>query len=377
MELKEIRERIDAIDGKLLDLFLERMECSDAVAAYKLENGMPILNREREREILRNVMERSGEWDVYAYRLFDMLLSLSKTRQGVCMTASSAVREKIERAKLDADAVFPKTGIVAVQGVEGANAQAACDKMLPMGHILYVKTFDAVFEAVQSGLCDYGVVPIENSSNGSVRAVYELLRRYDFSIVRSTKLWIRHELLAKAGTKLDEIRTVYSHEQAIGQCSRFLAKFGAQVVPCENTAVAAKLVADSQEPCAAIASHVCTSLYGLEAVCNDIQDSDNNYTRFICIQKKPVVYAGSDRISLILACENRAGSLHDILSVIRAHGVNMTKLESCPITGSNFEFLFFLELEATVYDPSVAAMLAELERECESFTLLGNYSVVG
>lgn len=376
MELKEIRERIDTIDEKLLALFLERMECSDAVAAYKQENGLPILNREREREILHNVMQCSGEWDVYAYRLFDMLLSLSKTRQGVCMTAPSAVREKIERAKLDADAVFPQTGIVAVQGVEGANAQAACDKMLPMGHILYVKTFEAVFEAVQSGQCSYGVVPIENSSNGSVRAVYELLRRYDFSIVRSTKLWIRHELLAKPGTKEEEIRTIYSHEQAIGQCSRFLAKLGAKVVPCENTAVAAKLVAESQEPCAAIASHVCTSLYGLETVRSDIQDSDNNYTRFICIQKKPAVFAGSDRISLILACENRAGSLHDILSVIRAHGVNMTKLESCPIMGSNFEFLFFLELEATVYDPAVVAMLAELERECESFTLLGNYSVV-
>ena len=379
MDLNEIRNQIDRVDGEILKLFLERMRLGEEVAVYKKDNALPVLNKAREREILARVQAEAGEMEPYAYQLFTTLMELSKVRQTLLTAGPSRIRPMIEQALAAPEVVFPKTGTVACQGVEGANSQAACDKLLPRGNILYVKTFEAVFDAVESGLSPFGVVPIENSANGSVRSVYELLQRKHFSIVRATTLHIRHELLAKPGTKLSEITEIFSHEQAIGQCSRYLTGLNGKVkiTPCANTAIAAKMVAEGINPhAAAISSHACAELYGLSVLKDDIQDSDNNYTRFICIAKNPVIYAGANRISLILDCKNEPGALNAILSKISAYGVNTSKLESCPVTGRNFEFIFFFDLDASVREPGVLALLEELERTSESFTFLGNYSVV-
>ena len=378
MELSEIREKIDAVDDQLLDLFLERMHLSEEVAAYKNEHHLPILNKERERAILAKVTEKSGEKERYAYHLFSTLFELARSRQAELISAPTKVGAQIKAALADINAVFPQTGLVACQGVEGANSQVACDRLLPRGNIVYVKTFQAVVSAVESGLCRFGVLPIENSSNGSVRAVYELLQDHNLSIVRSTRLCIRHELLALPGVKMEDITEIYSHEQAIGQCSKFLNGLnGVRVIPCDNTAMAAKMVAERGDlHAAAISSHPCAALYGLETVSDEIQDSDNNYTRFICVTKDPVIYAGASRISLIIACDNKPGALYEILSKLAALGINMTKLESCPVTGRNFEFIFFLELEASVQAPGVLPMLEELERSCEGFHFLGNYAEI-
>ena len=378
MELSEIREKIDAVDDQLLDLFLQRMDLSEEVAAYKNEHHLPILNKERERAILAKVTEKSGEKERYAYHLFSTLFELARSRQAELIDAPTRVGAQIKAALADMNEVFPQTGLVACQGVEGANSQVACDRLLPRGNIVYVKTFQAVVSAVESGLCKFGVLPIENSSNGSVRAVYELLQDHNLTIVRSTRLCIRHELLALPGVKMGDITEIYSHEQAIGQCSKFLNSLnGVRVIPCDNTAAAAKMVAErGDRHVAAISSHPCAALYGLETVSDEIQDSDNNYTRFICVTKDPVIYAGASRISLIIACDNKPGALYEILSKLAALGINMTKLESCPVTGRNFEFIFFLELEASVQEPSVLAMLEELERSCVGFHFLGNYAEV-
>ena len=378
MELSEIREKIDAVDDQLLDLFLQRMDLSEEVAAYKNEHHLPILNKERERAILAKVTERSGEKERYAYHLFSTLFELARSRQAELIDAPTRVGAQIKAALADMNEVFPQTGLVACQGVEGANSQVACDRLLPRGNIVYVKTFQAVVSAVESGLCKFGVLPIENSSNGSVRAVYELLQDHNLTIVRSTRLCIRHELLALPGVKMEDITEIYSHEQAIGQCSKFLNSLnGVRVIPCDNTAAAAKMVAErGDRHVAAISSHPCAALYGLETVSDEIQDSDNNYTRFICVTKDPVIYAGASRISLIIACDNKPGALYEILSKLAALGINMTKLESCPVTGRNFEFIFFLELEASVQEPGVLAMLEELERSCAGFHFLGNYAEI-
>ena len=376
MELSEIRTRIDAVDDQLLKLFLERMELAEAVAVYKNEHRLPILNRERERAILAKVTENAGDKERYAYHLFSTLFELARSRQAELIGAPTRVGAQIQ-ASLDAGSqMFPQTGLVACQGIEGANSQVACDRLVPRGSIVYVKTFEAVASAVESGLCKFGVLPIENSSNGSVRAVYQLLQERSLSIVRSTRLCIRHELLALPGVKLEEITEIYSHQQAIGQCSRFLDGLkDVKVIPCDNTAVAAKMVAESgSRHAAAISSHPCAALYGLECLSNAIQNSDNNYTRFVCVARDPAIYAGASRISLIIAFENKPGALYDILSKLAALDINMTKLESCPVVGSDFEFIFFIELEADVRDPSVRAMLEEMERSCAQFQFLGNYA---
>ena len=378
MELSEIRTKIDAVDDQLLKLFLERMELSEAVAAYKNEHKLPILNRAREREILAKVTQRAGDKERYASHLYSTLFELARSRQAELISAPTKVAERV-RVSLESNSeVFPQTGMVACQGVEGANSQVACDRLFPRGNIVYVKSFGAVVSAVESGLCKFGVLPIENSSNGSVRAVYELLQEHSLTIVRSTRLCIRHELLALPGVKLEDVTEIYSHQQAIGQCSRFLEGLkGVKVIPCDNTAAAAKLVAESgNRHAAAISSHPCAALYGLECIGSQIQNSDNNYTRFICVAKDPVIYAGASRVSLIIAFENKPGALYEMLSKLAALDINMTKLESCPVSGSDFEFIFFIELEADLRDPSVRACLEEMERSCARFHFLGNYAEV-
>ena len=378
MELSEIRTKIDAVDDQLLQLFLERMNLAEEVAAYKNEHHLPILNKQREREVLAKVTEKAGDKERYAYHLYSTLFELARSRQAELISAPTKVEAQVKASLAAGGDVFPQTGLVACQGVEGANSQVACDKLLPRGNIVYVKSFEAVVAAVESGLCKFGVLPIENSSNGSVRTVYGLLQSHNLSIVRSTRLCIRHELLALPGVKMDDITEIYSHEQAIGQCSKFLNGLnGVRVIPCDNTAMAAKMVAESgSRHAAAISSHPCAALYGLECVNDTIQDSDNNYTRFFCIAKDPVIYAGANRISLILACDNKPGALYEILSKLAALNINMTKLESCPVSGRNFEFIFFLELEASVQEPGVLSMLQEMERSCASFNFLGSYAEV-
>ena len=378
MELSEIRAKIDAVDDQMLKLFLERMDLAEEVAAYKNEHRLPILNKERERAVLAKVTENAGNRERYAYHLFSTLFELARSRQAELIDAPTKVGAQVRACLENRDQLFPQTGLVACQGVEGANSQGACDRIFPRGNLLYVKTFDAVVSAVEAGFCKFGVLPIENSSNGSVRAVYELLQEHNLTIVRSTRLCIHHELLALPGVKLEEVTEIYSHQQAIGQCSRFLNKLeGVKVIPCDNTAVAAKLVAESgSRRSAAISSHPCAALYGLECVTDKIQNSDNNYTRFICVSKDPVIYAGASRVSLIIAFDNRPGALYEMLSKLAALDINMTKLESCPVSGSDFEYIFFIEMEADLRDPSVLVMLEELERSCAQFQFLGNYAEV-
>ena len=378
MELSEIRKEIDVIDDRMLELFLQRMSLVEEIADYKNERNMPIINRGREREILSKVAKQAGNLELDPYHLFTTLFQLAKARQAELLSAPSKVGATIQAALDAGAAVFPKTGLVACQGVEGANSQTACDRLFPRGELRYVNTFDDVVRAVEEGECQFGVLPIENSSNGSVRAAYDLLQKHSLSVVRSVRLCIRHELLVLPGTRLEDIREIYSHEQAIGQCSRFLRGLeGVKVIPCGNTAMAAQKVAQSGDPgIAAISSHPCAQLYGLECVKDDIQNSDNNYTRFFCVAKNPAIYAGANRISLIVGCDNRPGALYEILSKFSALGINLTKLESCPVTGRNFEFVFFMEIEASVLEEGVLGMLEELERECVSLHFLGNYAEI-
>lgn len=377
MDLKDIRKKIDAIDEKLLPLFLERMELSKEVAEYKKANNVSILNKTREREILKNVMDQAGEdMEIYAHRFYSTILELSRGYQATLIPENSGVRAEVEKAKANVKESFPQNGVIACQGVEGAYAAMAADRMFPRGNLVFLKTFEAVFDAVENGLCQFGILPIENSSNGSVRATYDLLLKKNVKIVRSERLCIRHELLAKPGAKLSDIKTIYSHDQALGQCSKFLKSLGdkVKVVAVDNTAMAAEMVANGNDlTVAAIASHNASDLYGLAVVEANIMDSDNNYTRFVCIAKDAELYPGANHIGLILALEHKPGALYDILSKLAAFEVNLIKLESCPIVGHDFEFMFFFEMQASVLDPKVVSMLESIEQSSERFTFLGNY----
>ena len=379
MDLETLRNELDGIDAELTGLFKKRMEICGQIAAFKAENNVPVMNRGRERQVLARVSEIAGPaFANYARILYSSIFDLSRSYQDTLIAERSALKQKILGAMENTDKVFPKEAIVACQGVEGANSQIACDKVFGFANIMFVKNFEGVFNAVEKGLCKYGVLPIENSSHGSVNAVYDLMSSHKFYIVRGLKLHIDHKLLAKKGTDFAQIREVFSHEQAIGQCSSFLAANPQiKVTIVENTAAAAKMVAEGgRTDAAAIASADCANLYGLSILRSDVQDTDNNYTRFIVISKNLEIYPGGDKISMMFSVNNTPGALQRLIARFSSQSLNMTKLESCPVSGRNFEFIFFLELEASVREPGVLPMLEELERSCASFLFLGGYAEV-
>ena len=379
MDIQELRREIDGIDAQLLPLFCQRMEIAAQVADYKKENGLPIFVPGREREILDRVAGQAGE-DMadYAKILYNTLFELSRAYQGSRNSQPSPLRDRVMTALDKTPPLFPKTATVACQGVEGAFSQIAAERIFHDPMILYFKDFSGVFQAVEQGLCRYGILPIENSTAGSVNQVYDGMVRHHFSIVRSLRLKVDHNLLAKEGSKLSGIREVFSHEQAIRQCSEFLnAHPDIKVTPVENTAVAAELVARSpRSDVAALCSHACEALYGLRCLAPNVQDQGNNHTRFICISRDLEIYPGSDRTSIRLVLDHKPGALSKVLSRLYVRGINVTKLESRPIPDRDFEFQFYFDLETSVYSPEFAQMLCDLEGLCQEFQYLGSYREV-
>lgn len=378
-ELEQLRGQIDQIDDKIIALFKERMQVSDKIALVKKEHDMPTLAPGRERAVLARVAEEAGEeFADYTESLFRTIMAASRSYQNIRSGKKSAVYESVKEALENTAQLFPQRAMVACQGIEGAYSQIACDSIFKSPSIMYFKSFDNVFKAVESGMCQYGILPIENSTAGSVNTIYDLMLRHNFSIVRSARLKVSHNLLAKYGTKLSDVREIFSHEQAINQCAAFLAGMkGVKVTVVENTAVAAKMVAESGDPgVAALSSRFCAEHYGLQTLQANVQDQDNNYTRFICISKKPEIYPGADRTSFMMIISHKPGSLYNVLSKFYALGINLRKLESRPLPDREFEFMFYFDIESSVYAPEMERLFLDLESESEEFRYLGTYNEV-
>ena len=377
MDLQEIRAQIDGIDDELVRLFERRMALAGDVAAYKREQGLPVSDRTREREIVSRVTQGMDEQNAaYTKVLFSTLFDLSRSAQDRALQGPSALTDAIRAAAENTPREFPSGATVAVQGREGAYSSFACDRLFQRPSIMYFSTFESVFQAVEKGFCRYGILPIENSLYGSVTEVYDLMSKYNFHIARSVRIKIDHALLAKKGTALSDIREIVSHEQALGQCADFIKSLGdVRVTVCSNTAEAARAAAESgRNDIAALASPDCASLYGLSVLKTSVQNSDNNHTRFICISKDIEVYPGANRISLMLTLPHRPGSLYRMVARFAALGLNLTKLESRPIEGLDFEFMFYFDIEADVCAAPVLGLLGDLDRAPETFNFLGAYS---
>ena len=379
MDLNDYRLQIDEIDDQLVKLFCARMDVAAQIADYKREHNLPILHPGREREKLRDVAEKAGpEMETYTRVLYSMLFELSRSYQSKRNMTSTALHGQIARAMEETPKLFPQNATVACQGVEGAYSQIACEKIFRNPLIVYHKSFDEVFTAIEEGKCEYGILPIENSTAGSVNKVYDLMIRHNFSIVRTFRLKVDHNLMAAKGAKLENIREIYSHEQAIGQCAEFLSTLpGVKVTAVENTAVAAKMVADSgRSDVAAISSRSCAELYSLSCLASSIQDKGNNRTRFICISKGLEIYPGADKTSIMMVLPHRPGALYRVLARLYTLGINVTKLESRPIPDREFEFMFYFDLDASIYSEEFLQLMGELEDLSEEFKYLGSYSEV-
>ena len=377
MELSDYRNQLDQIDGQLVALFKQRMETVKQVADYKREHNTPVLAAGREREILYRVTGLCGEeLQEYTKILYSTLLELSRDYQEDRLSAGESKLCREILAAAESSGRFPGRAVVACQGMEGAYSQLACDKMFALPQIMYFGRFDGVFRAVENGMCRYGILPIENSSAGSVTEVYDLMEKYNCKIVRSLKLKIEHCLLAGPGVKLADVKEVVAHEQALNQCSEFLKSSGVKFTVFSNNAAAAQYVSQSgRTDVAAIASANCADLYNLRVLSDRVSNSDHNYTRFICISRNLEIYEGANKITFVASASHRPGSLYSLIAKFATRGLNICKLESRPIPGKDFEFRFYFDVEASVGSKDTQTVLSQLEKE-DFFTFLGAYQEV-
>lgn len=371
-KLAQVRQDIDAIDQELLPLFLRRMRCSERVAALKGAAGQPVYHPERERRILERVRQEAGEMGEQAAAFYAALMAISRARQQDLLGGGEELRALVAAA---ATSMPEKTGLVLCQGVEGAYSHRAAKRLFgPSAPIAFTPTWQQVFEGVNAGEADFGVLPVENSAAGSVTGVYDLILRYRFYIVGAADMKVEHCLASWQAE--GPLERAVSHPQALAQCSDYLAAHGLSPMEFSNTAAAARYVAQEHPAAtAAICSQEAAEQYGLAIRDSAIQNEKNNTTRFIVISREPILPEDANKISLCFSLPHTPGALVDILQRFAQHGLNMTKIESRPIPGSScFEYDFYLDFTGNVHQSATLSLICALQEELPRFSFLGNYS---
>ena len=373
--LEELRSQLDEIDGQIVDLYQKRMDICAEVGEYKIGTGKKVFDKNREREKLEAVS--AGVCDELYKKgikeLFEQLMSVSRKLQYQMLTKKGALGRLpfIGVDKLD----WEQSRIV-FQGTEGAYSQAAMESYFGKdSNSFHVQTFRDAMEAIEEGSADYAVLPIENSSAGAVSEVYDLLVEFENYIVGEVVLPIHHTLAGLPGTKLQEIERVYSHPQALMQSARFLdGHRDLQQVSVANTAVAAKKVLEDRDhKKAAICSAFAAERYGLEVLVDGINDNENNSTRFIVVTNQKIFLKDASKISICFEVAHESGSLYHLLSHFIYNDLNMTKIESRPVEGRNWEYRFFVDFDGNMADGAVKNAIRGLREEAKSLKILGNY----
>ena len=375
-ELQRLRGEIDAIDRDLVELFRRRMAVTRQVGEYKRAEGIPVLDPERERQLLQSKGELAGEeLRPAAITLFQTVMALSRRQQRDLMGRGpdnpGAVRWQEAQTNLRQPISAPR---VVYQGVPGAySEQAALDFFGPAVDTTGLEQFEDCFLALRDGRADYAVLPIENSSTGAIRQIYDLLTQYECYMVGETTVKVEHCLMALPGATLDTITHVYSHEQGLFQCEHYLnAHPNWKQVPQADTAGSAQMVADSGDLTkAAVCSARAAELYGLTILARGINHNAHNTTRFVVASPRLELRPGADKVSTLFVLPHEAGSLHEILTMFSLHGLNLMKLESRPLPGRSWEYMFFLEFTGRPGDPAVGDALHELAQTTGEFRVLG------
>ena len=374
-DLLELREEIDKVDKQIVALFEERMQISEDVAKYKIANGKKVFDKDRERSKLEtlkgladNDFNRHG-----IEELFQQIMSMSRKLQYQLLTENGAAGrlpfiavDDIERENIR----------VVYQGVEGAYSHAAMREYFGKDvNCFHVKKWRDAMEAIAEGAADYAVLPIENSSAGIVADNYDLLVNFENYIVGEQIIKCEHALLGLPGTKLEDIRTVYSHQQALSQCEDYLDQHREwQQIPYDNTARAAKKVAEEKDPSqAAIGSKFAAEYFGLEILAEHVYYNEANSTRFIIVTNQRIFRRDATKISICFEVPHHSGALYNILSHFIYNNLNMNKIESRPIPGRNWEYRFFVDFDGNLNDSAVKNALRGIREEATNMKILGNY----
>lgn len=367
MDLNALREEIDKLDRVILDAFEKRMELCRKVALYKKENGMQIFQAGREKAIIQKVRDNSpDELKGASAALFTEIMDISK-----CLQQQAILKEKsfMESAPLDLNS----GGKIGCQGTTGSNSETAARKLFKNNEIVFYSEFKDVFRAVENGEIEFGMIPIYNSTAGSVTQNYDLIREHNVYIAGTVNIEITNCLAARESVAFEDIVKVYSHPQALKQCSEYLSDGEFEPVEFQNTATAAKYVSECEKPCAVICSESCAELYGLKILKRNISNVIPNFTKFICITKKFTLSDDAETISVSLEIPNKKGSLYRLLTKFFVNDLDLEKIESRPIADGSFDVRFFLDFAGNVNDPNVRSLLIELSDELDDFKFFGNY----
>jgi chorismate mutase/prephenate dehydratase len=374
MDLLQLRDELDEIDKQIVELYEKRMGVCAEVAAYKIENGKRVFDKDRERQKLEAVTRLThSEFNARGIRdLFEQIMCISRKLQYQMIAENNGMGKL---SFMEMDDIDCKKCRVVFQGAEGAYSQAAMMKYFGDEVASFnVDTFRDAMLAIDEGSADFAVLPIENSSAGIVSEIYDLLVEFENYIVGEQIIKIEHCLMATPGTKLEDIKTVYSHPQSLMQSSHYLFEKGWQQISMKNNAFAAKKVADEKDKTqAAIASEMAAKIYGLDILEKGVNDLKTNSTRFIIVTNQKVFASNASKISLCFEIDHESGTLYRALSHLMYNGLNMNKIESRPLAGRNWEYRFFLDFEGKLTDSAVKNALRGLREETRNMKILGNY----
>ncbi|MDR2046367.1 MAG: bifunctional chorismate mutase/prephenate dehydratase [Clostridiales bacterium] len=374
MSIEDLRKKIDGVDDKIAEDYAERIRLVNAIGELKRAEGIDVLDVYRENKILARLTDgRDAKTAAHIKELYSVIFESSRKIQSEYKIYT--IYDELEKMLSKEPPPFPKKLKTACQGARGAFSHIAANKIFKDPEIGFYNTFEEVFKAVESGECEAGVLPIENSTAGSVNEIYDLMRKYKLYIVRSAKIKVEHNLIAAKNARLKDIKEVYSNEQAIAQCGNFLRANGLKAVFAENTAQSVIYVKESgRGDIAAIASKACASIYDMGILRANIQNNDGNYTRFICVTKKLAVYGGANKVSIMVSLPHTNGSLLNFLKKFASY--NMTKLESRPVPETEFEFMFYFDFEADLKKTGLLELLRELSGKAYNITFIGNYGEI-
>ena len=373
--LEELRNELDRIDPQIIQLYEERMSVCEEVGEIKIEEGRKVFDRNREQQKLAQVTREAKDpfYKKGLTELFEQLMSQSRKLQYQLLTKKGALGRL---PFIGVEELDWKNSRVVFQGTDGAYSQAAMHKFFSKDvNSFHVQTFRDAMEAIEEGSADFAVLPIENSSAGMVSEMYDLLEEFDNYIVGEVILPINHYLVGTENTTLESIERVYSHPQALMQCSKFLDRHGSwQQIGAANTAVAAKKILNENDPTqAAICSEHAAEIYGLKILEEKINHNHNNSTRFIVVTNQKIFLKKAQKISICFEVAHESGSLYHLLSHFIYNDLNMTKIESRPIEGKTWEYRFFVDFEGNMGDAAVKNAIRGLREESKSLKILGNY----
>lgn len=368
MDLDQLRNNIDEIDEQILDLFMKRMELCKGVADYKKKHDLPVFQGGREQQVIDRIkfLTNDTQLENGTAALFTTIMDISKILQNRKLLSDGA---PLEYKVPD----FENAVKIGCQGTSGANSEAAARLIFGQKKPIFYKTFEDVFAAVQSGELDYGVLPVHNSTAGSVSSTYDLMAKYSVYTVKEVCVEINHCIAAKNVDSIEDIDTVYSHPQAIAQCCDYLTAHGLKTAEFGNTATAAAMVAESDGNIAAICSVECAEQLGLKILARSVSDCHINRTRFICIARDMQIDPEADAISVMIKTQDTEGSLYRLLTKFYVNGMNLLKIESRPLKDGSFNVMFYLDFNGRITDTGVKALMNDLAKNVEYFRFLGTF----